>query len=101
MNGADNRDYELIFVLQPSLDETAIQGFEKRMADVIAGQGGTEIVTEAWGKRNLAYPIKRYYEGYYFLQRFAMPPSGADEVDRTLRYSEDVIRYLLMRQDEY
>ena len=101
MNGADYRDYELVFVLQPRLDEAAIQGFEKRMADLIASQGGKDIVTEPWGKRNLAYPIDRYFEGYYILQRFAMPPSGADELDRTLRYSEDVIRYLLMRQDEY
>jgi small subunit ribosomal protein S6 len=88
-------------VLQPSLDEAAIQGNEKRIADIIAGQGGKDIVTEPWGKRNLAYPIDRHYEGYYILQRFAMPPSGADEVDRAMRYSEDVIRYLLMRQDEY
>jgi small subunit ribosomal protein S6 len=101
MIGADFRDYELVFVLQPGLDDAAIQNFEKRMADVIAGQGGKDIVTEPWGKRNLAYPINRYYEGFYILQRFAMPPSGTDEVDRTLRYSEDVIRYLLMRQDEY
>jgi small subunit ribosomal protein S6 len=101
MNGADYRDYELVFVLQPSLDEAAIQGFEKRIADLIASQGGKDIVTEPWGKRNLAYPIDRHFEGYYILQRFIMPPSGTAELDRTLRYSEDVIRYLLMRQDEY
>ena len=101
MNGADTREYELVYVLQPGLDDTAIQGFDKRVADLIAAQGGTDIVTEPWGRRNLAYPINRYFEGYYILHRFAMPPSGADEVDRTLRYAEDVIRYLLMRQDEY
>jgi small subunit ribosomal protein S6 len=101
MNGADTREYELVYVLQPGLDDTAVQSFEKRMADLIAGQGGTDIVTEPWGRRNLAYPINRFFEGHYILHRFSMPPSGADEVDRTLRYTEDVIRYLLMRQDEY
>jgi small subunit ribosomal protein S6 len=101
MNGAETRDYELVYVLQPGLDDTAIQGFERRMADLIATQGGTDIVTEPWGRRNLAYPIKRNFEGFYILHRFAMPPSGAGELDRTLRYNEDVIRYLLMRQDEY
>jgi small subunit ribosomal protein S6 len=100
MNGADLREYELVYVLQPGLDDTAIQGFEKRMADLIATQGGTDIVTEPWGKRNLAYPIERYFEGYYILQRFLMPPAGTEEVDRRLRFSEDVIRYLLMRTDE-
>lgn len=100
MNGADLREYELVYVLQPGLDDTAIQGFEKRMADLIATQGGRDVVTEPWGKRNLAYPIERYFEGYYILQRFLMPPAGAEEVDRRLRFSEDVIRYLLMRADE-
>ena len=100
MNGADLREYELVYVLQPGLDDAALQGFEKRMADLSASQGGTDIVTEPWGKRNLAYPIERYFEGYYILQRFAMPPSGTEEVDRRLRFSEDVIRYLLMRKDE-
>jgi small subunit ribosomal protein S6 len=100
MNGADLREYELVYVLQPGLDDTALQGFEKRMADLIAAQGGTDVVTEPWGKRNLAYPIERYFEGYYILQRFLMPPAGTEEVDRRLRFSEDVIRYLLMRTDE-
>jgi small subunit ribosomal protein S6 len=101
MNGADTREYELVYVLQPGLDDTAVQGFEKRIADLIAAQGGTDIVTEPWGRRNLAYSINRYFEGFYILHRFAMPPSGAAELDRTLRFNEDVIRYLLMRQDEY
>jgi small subunit ribosomal protein S6 len=104
MNGADTadtREYELVYVLQPGLDDTAIQGFEQRMAELIAAQGGTDVVTEPWGRRNLAYAINRNFEGYYIMHRFAMPPSGTEEVDRTLRYSEDVIRYLLMRQDEY
>ena len=100
MNEADKRTYELVYVLQPGMDDAAIQGFGKRMADTIAGQGGTDIVTEPWGKRNLAYPIGRFFEGYYVLQRFDLPPSGAEEVDRALRYSEFVIRYLLMRKDD-
>ena len=100
MNGADLREYELVYVLRPGLEEASIQGFEKRVADVITSQGGTDVTIEPWGKRTLAYPIGRYYEGFYVLHRFAMPPSGAEEVDRTLRFSEDVIRYMLMRDDE-
>lgn len=100
MNGAELREYELVYALQPGMDDNGLTSFEKRITDVIAGQGGRDIVTEPWGRRTLAYPIKRYYEAYYFLQRFAMPPSGADEVERALRFSEDVVRYLLIRTDE-
>ena len=100
MNGADSRQYELVYILQPQLDENGVNSFDTRLVDVISAQGGAEIATEAWGKRTLAYPINRNYEGHYILHRFQMPPTGAEEVDRTLRYSEDVMRYLLMRKDD-
>ena len=100
MNGAELREYELVFALQPGMDDGGLASFEKRITDVISSQGGQDIDTEPWGRRTLAYPIKRYYEAYYFLQRFAMPPSGADEVERMLRFSEDVVRYMLIRTDE-
>lgn len=100
MTGADSRQYELVYILQPQLDDNGVNSFDGRLCDVITAQGGSEIVTEPWGKRTLAYPINRNFEGYYILHRFQMPPAGTDEVDRTLRYSEDVMRYLLMRKDD-
>ena len=100
MDGANGRQYELVYVLQPQLDESGVNGFDGRVCDVITTQGGGDIVTEVWGKRTLAYPINRFYEGIYILHRFQMPPAGAEEVDRLLRYSEDVMRYLLMRNDD-
>ena len=100
MDGANVRQYELVYVLQPQLDESGVNGFDGRVCDVITAQGGSDIVTEVWGKRTLAYPINRFYEGIYILHRFQMPPAGADEVERLLRFSEDVLRYLLMRKDD-
>ena len=100
MDGASVRGYELVYVLQPQLDENGINGFDGRIRDLITAQGGSDIATEVWGKRTLAYPINRFYEGVYILHRFQMPPAGTNEVDRTLRYSEDVMRYLLMRKDD-
>lgn len=100
MQGAEAREYELVYILQPELNDDSINSFDTRLCDAITTQGGSDIVTEAWGKRNLAYPIKRYFEGYYILHRFQMPSSGTDEVERVLRFSEDVVRYLLMRSDD-
>lgn len=100
MNGAEVREYELVYVLQPGLDDATLQGFQTRILDLITGQGGKDIVTEPWGKRTLAYPIGRHFEGYYVLQRFQMPPTGTSEIDRSLRFNEDVLRYLLVRKDE-
>ena len=100
MTGADLRQYELVYILQAKLDENGVNTFDGRLRDVISAQGGSDIVTEPWGKRTLAYPINRNFEGYYILHRFQMPPTGTDEIDRLLRYSEDVMRYLLMRKDD-
>jgi small subunit ribosomal protein S6 len=100
MTGADLRQYELVYILQAKLDESGVNTFDGRLRDVISAQGGSDIVTEPWGKRTLAYPINRNFEGYYILHRFQMPPAGTDEIDRLLRYSEDVMRYLLMRKDD-
>lgn len=100
MNGAELRQYELVYVLQPMLDEPSVQTFDARLREIISGQGGSDIVAEMWGKRNLAYRIGRFYEGYYILYHFQMPPTGTDEVDRALRFNENVIRYLLMREDD-
>lgn len=100
MNGAEARQYELVYVIQTSLDESGINAFDTRVRDAIATQGGTDLSSEVWGRRNLAYTIDRHYEGYYILHRFQMPPTGAAEVDRVLRFSEDVIRYMLIRKDE-
>jgi len=100
MTGANSRHYELVYILQAQLDENGVNTFDGRLCDVIGAQGGSDIVTEAWGKRTLAYPINRNFEGYYILHRFQMPPAGTDEVDRLLRYNENVMRYLLMRKDD-
>ncbi len=100
MDGANERQYELVYILQPQLDEAGINSFDGRLCDTIVAQGGSDIATEVWGKRTLAYPIERYYEGYYILHRFQMPPTGTEEVERLLRFSEDVMRHLLMRKDD-
>lgn len=100
MNGAELRKYELVYVLQPALDDPSVQAFDARLREVISGQGGSDIVSEMWGKRNLAYRIERYTEGYYILYHFQMPPTGTAELDRVMRFNENVIRYLLMREDD-
>ncbi len=63
MNGADARQYELVYVLQPQLDENGLNSVDGRVCDIITAQGGSDIATEVWGKRTLAYPINRFYEG--------------------------------------
>lgn len=94
------REYELVFVLQPEVTDAEITTLNERLAHAISGTGGELSLTELWGKRQLAYPIKNFFEGHYILHRFQMEPQATGEIDRVLRYQEDVLRYLLVRTDE-
>lgn len=93
-------EYEIVYVAKPTLGEDAVAALNDRFASVITGQNGEVTATELWGKRTLAYPIEKFFEGIYILSRVAMPPKGTIEVDRMLRLNEDVLRHLIVRTDE-
>lgn len=100
MNDQAMNSYELIYIIQPQLDENGINSVNERMTQAIAGQNGQVISTEVWGQRKLAYPIRNHFVGYYVLHNMEMPPSGVTELERILRLNEDVIRFLIFRKDE-
>ena len=97
---ATNHEYELIYILNPEFDEPEILNLNERLAAVVTGQSGEISTTELWGKRSLAYPIKKIFEGHYILHRFHMAPGGVEEIDRLLRFNENVLRYLVIRTDD-
>lgn len=94
------REYELVYILQPEMNEEAILDLNERLSQVVSDQQGTMTTTELWGRRTLAYPINKVFEGHYVLHRFQMASDGAGGIDRLLRFNENVIRYLLVRTDE-
>lgn len=96
----DQREYELVYVLLGTMDDEGVRNFNERLNQAVAAQSGSVTSTEIWGRRTLAYPIGKNYDGQYVLQRFQMPPAGTAEIDRYLRFNENVIRYLLIRAGE-
>ena len=99
MSKNDTREYELVYIIRPDMDDKALSDFNERMTQAIANDGGELQATELWGKRALAYPIKNAFQGHYVLHRFQTENQDGDEVERLLRYSEDVLRYMLLRTD--
>ncbi len=97
---SDKREYEMVYVAQPDIGDDGLRQLSERLTQAILSQQGAISDTEMWGKRTLAYPIKKYYEGHYVLQRFQMAPTGAEELDRLLRLNENVLRYLIVRTDD-
>lgn len=100
MTETSRHEYEVVLIARPNLGEDGLAALNERLANTITGQSGEVTATDLWGKRQLAYPIARFFEGIYVLHRVAMPPQATAEVDRLLRINEDVIRYLIVRTDE-
>ncbi len=93
------RDYELMVVLDPNLDEAAIDALNTRIQTMSTQRGGTIENVDVWGRRRLAYPIGRYRDGVYILYRMQLPPNAAAEIERALKLTESVIRHLLVRAE--
>lgn len=91
------RDYELIFVLSPELGEDGMSASIDKLTRSIAEKGGTVTNLQQWGKRKLSYPIKHFKEGNYILTQFKLDPQRLEEVEASLRISEEVLRHLVVR----
>jgi small subunit ribosomal protein S6 len=86
-------------VLDPNLDDEAIEALNTRIRGMVTQRGGTIATVESWGRKRLAYPIGRFRDGIYVLTRFQLRPNGAAEIERALKLSESVIRHLLVRAE--
>lgn len=90
-------DYELIFIISPEAAEETLEATVSSVNKFIADKGGIISDEERWGKRKLAYPIKRFLEGNYVLTRFKMEPTWGKELEANLQISEEILRHLLIK----
>jgi small subunit ribosomal protein S6 len=93
-------DYELMVILDPETDERTVAPSLEAFLEVITKDGGTIANLDIWGKRRLAYEIKKKSEGIYAVVNFTASPDATAELDRQLRLSEAVMRTKVLRQDE-
>lgn len=94
------RQYELILIIQPDLDEEATKGIIDRVQSMITENGGQILKTDLWGSKQLAYEIQDFRDGYYVFMEVEFNPEFGTEFKQNLRYVEPVIRYMLTRTDE-
>lgn len=93
------RNYELVVVLSPALEEEKVQGTVERIHRMVTERAGTVVKQEPWGIRRLAYPIKQFKEGNYFVTHFQMDASRVRDIEANLRVSEEVLRHLLVQAE--
>ena len=89
------REYELMFIVHPDLDENALADTIKRVSSWITDEGGTVSKTDVWGKRQLAYPIRKVSQGQYVLLNVSIGPKSGIKLERNLRFLEPIMRFML------
>jgi small subunit ribosomal protein S6 len=89
------REYELILIVHPDLEETALNDVIEKVKGWIVEAGGSIAKVDFWGKRKLAYTMKKQKDGHYVLAKFQMPPDFGSQLERNLRFLEPVMRFLI------
>ncbi|MFC1945624.1 30S ribosomal protein S6 [Chloroflexota bacterium] len=92
--------FELIVIISPELDEAGLESRIENITQFVNSHGGTVAGVDHWGRKKLAYPIERHLEGYYILVAFQMNTAACAELGDSLNITEDVLRHMLVRQDE-
>jgi small subunit ribosomal protein S6 len=92
--------YELMVILDPEIDERTVAPSLDKFLNVIRNDGGTIDNVDIWGRRRLAYEIKKKSEGIYAVVNFTATSAATQELDRQLRLSEAVLRTKVLRAEE-
>lgn len=93
------KDYELGFILNPEVPEEETRAILERIEQVVVSQDGQVVRVNQWGRRRLAYPIERHRDGFYIFIDMILTPESVAELDRTLKVSEVVLRYMIRKRD--
>jgi small subunit ribosomal protein S6 len=89
------REYEVVFIVHPELDETAFNDIVSRVKSWIIDSGGEIVKEDFWGKRKLAYPIRKQQEGQYFFIKTRMSTNFVSQLERNMRLSEPIMRFMI------
>jgi small subunit ribosomal protein S6 len=90
------RTYECVYILDPSLEELAVKEKSGKFSEIVTSRGGTVRKVDMWGKRKLAYPIAKRFEGSYVLMSFDGDNDILNELNRVYRFDDMVLRHLIV-----
>jgi small subunit ribosomal protein S6 len=93
------RPYEVVYIFDSALEDEAIARKLDQVHALIAADGAEPPVLNHWGRRTLAYPIKKRTTGYYVVATFDTEPRLLPEFERALRLDEEVLRFLVVLND--
>ena len=94
------RNYEGVFFADPDLGAEPLKAMVAQVQELITKNGGRIESLQEWGKKRLAYKIKKKQEGSYFLIHFQLGTAQTKKVEQTLRLNDQLLRFLLINKDE-
>ena len=94
------RDYEVVAIISPEVDEEGVSGIVDKLSQSIDSRGGVVEDIKKWGRRKLAYPISRFMEADYVLARFKLTPKSVKEFEGEISALGDVLRYLVVKVED-
>lgn len=94
------RVYEELFIVRPDAPEEEVDAYIGQLKDLIINGKGTVEKADKWGTRKLAYRVQKYHEGAYVLLQFSSSPELVKEIERRMRVTDMVIKFLTVRIDE-
>ncbi len=94
------RNYELMYVIKPDVDEEKLAEVIEKYNNLIANNKGEVVTADKWGKRRLAYEINDCREGIYMLVNFKGEAETAQEIDRIMKISDEILRFMIINRDK-
>lgn len=92
--------YELIYIVNPEINDNDLPNVLTRISDLVTKIGGTVVNVNQWGRKKLAYPIKKFSEGNYIFAQVEMRSSAIKELEANLKLSNEVLRHLLIKAND-
>jgi small subunit ribosomal protein S6 len=90
-------NYELVLIVSPEVTDEEMPDFITKLGELINKVGGSVDEVNQWGKRQLAYPIKRSTEGNYVLSKLKLKPTVTKDLEANFRLSSKILRHLLIK----
>ena len=91
--------YEGVFIMKPDLNEDGLKGLLNLIDEEIKKKDGAVEEVKSWGKRRLAYSIKKFDEGVYYQLDFALAPAAVRDIERKFRLNDNILRFLVIRKE--
>ena len=91
-------NYEGIFIVKPEIKDEDVKNVFKSISESVTKHGGAVKKEEPWGKRPLAYPVKKAKEGHYFKLDFSAPTSAISKLEEASRLNSDILRAMITRR---